>query len=60
MGSYSFDVYKKMVFEKEIEHIYNKNKNDIDYNIEANYVISYMQDRIKEIDKEYGESPVRD
>lgn len=57
MGSYSFDVYKKMVFEKEIE---NLKSYDLSYDIEKTLIISYMQDRIKEIDKEYGEFPVRD
>ena len=57
MGSYSFDVYKKMVFEKEIE---NLKSYDLSYDIEKSIIVDYMQDRIKEIDKEYGESPVRD
>jgi len=58
MSSYSFDVIKKMAFQREIEHI--KNSKYSNEKVDHLIIIQYMSDRIKEIDKEYDDEPIRD
>jgi hypothetical protein len=57
MGSYSIDVLKKLAFTKEIEHIKHDNSED---EFKKIILVTYMEQRIKEIDKEYGDEPIRD
>lgn len=55
---YSFDVLKKMAFEKEIEHIKNNGWAFSDEK-EKYILIDYMKTRIMEIEFKYGDDPTR-
>ena len=57
MSCYSFDQLAKFAFEKEIEKIRHK-KPPLEE--KEFYAMTYMEDRVSEIEKEYGEPLVRD
>ena len=55
---YSFDVQTKSAFEREIEHIKNGHRDNLnDY---EEKIIDYLASRIKEIIQEHGEGPIRE
>ncbi len=58
MSSYSLDMVKKLAFSQEIELIKNSHPNNL--NEYEELLVNYMEHRLKEIDKEHGETPVRD
>ena len=52
---YSIDMCKKLAFTREIDHIKYSHPNNLSEYEEL--LITYMQYRIKEIDKEYDGDP---
>ena len=57
MTSYSIDVLKRSAFQHEINNILNDMKTKLELGCAAHsHIVSYMQRRIHEIDKEHGKN----